>query len=1117
MRVTTKRQVTTPSNMEENKAMIHQVLANINGAMSLRDNNDSVRIVAVVSGSDVDRESWEKRLKEISPYIFNRNGSSLVLSLQEKIGNKTRQGNFLGTLLAYQNIKEACVKHDVPYRDFVAMVGMLFGRGERMSPITQCKGCRKPAIEVTPANIKINNRKVALTAVEEALFYFTPVAKYLEKRGFRGILNKWGDETEIPSVDFAGSVENRNLMKEHDVVKIISVVEITDELAKQKDWVVFDDSQDMIGQLSRNNRVELIKQLTILGIKPNADGRCYAGISLGPVAVSYDVLDIAFEVFEYEIKEEGIYFDFDPYLLMALAMKDTEQNIWEEKGHKDKDLQELVRMIPDFFAKVQQIKKIFKTRYNRNLNLKTLDFGKDTYWADIGQHSSMREKYLSLNDCGEKGIIARKIANIEKEKDQNGNIIINSELPSDIYITNSVIVNSKITGKGKINNSTIIDSEFADIDMDTAFAIRSIRQGSSVLSKYSGLFESLGVDNLVLGEKMRHVSLLTSFGKMDMEVSEDSDLRDKENIYNLPILNNKISFAEAFNEMLGTSIEKLEERRMEAAKQLNRIMEMKNKFKPLSFGTSGLRDKVENMTDMECYINTGGFIKFLFEKGEITDGNHIAVGGDLRSSTPRIIVAVVKAIENQECKPVYCGRVPTPTLTYYGQEEGIPSIMVTGSHIPEDRNGIKFTKKFGEVLKTDEKDILRNVEIVRNAEYGKTVIESLFNDKGMFKAPGQLIETDIEADVIDLYIKRYLSVFSAEALKGKKIVLYEHSAVGRDTVKTILEGLGAHVISVGRSDKFISVDTEKVSDNVKKLFKKWAVEHKPFAILSTDGDSDRPLFADENGEILPGDKLGALVSVFLVPDFAAIPISANDAVVKALSETGIKVVQTRIGSPYVIAAMDDELEKSPDSKVVSWESNGGFLLGSTWTIAGNELKKLPTRDAMLPLIATLVFAANEEKPVSGLITAKLPARCTHADVVDDNTPGCETYTAILGKKIINYFSPENKDVKELDFNGANVNIKGRESIKQEKEELFSVRNKLGLYFNKETGFCEITSINFIDGIRIVFANGDVAHLRPSGNAPEFRMYATGNTQKRANEIVELLKQIIPKMIKDINA
>jgi phosphomannomutase len=62
---------------------------------------------------------------------------------------------------------------------------------------------------------------------------------------------------------------------------------------------------------------------------------------------------------------------------------------------------------------------------------------------------------------------------------------------------------------------------------------------------------------------------------------------------------------------------------------------------------------------------------------------------------------------------------------------------------------------------------------------------------------------------------------------------------------------------------------------------------------------------------------------------------------------------------------------------------------------------------------------------------------------------------------------------------------------------------LGEYFTATDGFDAITSINTLDGIRIYFANGDIAHLRPSGNAPQMRIYSVANSQLRANEIVEL--------------
>ncbi|MCR4290504.1 MAG: hypothetical protein NUV86_09630 [Candidatus Scalindua sp.] len=541
-----------------------------------------------------------------------------------------------------------------------------------------------------------------------------------------------------------------------------------------------------------------------------------------------------------------------------------------------------------------------------------------------------------------------------------------------------------------------------------------------------------------------------------------------------------------------------------------------DKFKSLEFGTSGLRDKVTAMTDMECYINTRGFIMFLEERGELNaSGKDIALGGDLRSSTPRIMSAVSLAIKNSGYRTLFCGRVPTPTLAYYAMYKCMPSIMVTGSHIPDDRNGIKFTKKSGEVLKTDEDDILRNVEYARTTEYEKPLQESLFDKKGMFKEEYNLPEAEFEMEAINIYVHRYTDVFKNKPLSRKKIVLYQHSAVGRDIVQEIFEGLGADVVPIERSNKFVAVDTEKVSIDTTSLLQKASREHKPFAIITTDGDSDRPLLADENGRFLPGDKLGALISIFLSPDFVAIPISANDAVVSSLEERGIKVMQTRIGSPYVIDAMNSEIERNPGSKVAGWECNGGFLLGSDWSIDNNTLKSLPTRDAVLPLICVLLLAAKGHQTVSELVTSSLPDRYTHSDVIDDKTPGCESYTAEMGKTIIKMLSPENSDISQVDFTEEGIKANGVDCSTGSYHNLTLIKEKLYHYFTKERGFTDIVSINFIDGIRIVFSNNDVVHLRPSGNAPEFRIYATADTQEAANQIVEKRYDIVPDIISDI--
>lgn len=539
----------------------------------------------------------------------------------------------------------------------------------------------------------------------------------------------------------------------------------------------------------------------------------------------------------------------------------------------------------------------------------------------------------------------------------------------------------------------------------------------------------------------------------------------------------------------------------------------------LIFGTSGLRELVEDMTDLECYINVRGYIGWLKQtapkhggiKGQKSPA--VCIAGDLRSSTDRIMKAVAKAIQDSDCRTNNCGNIPAPAVAHYAMQNGCASIMVTGSHIPDDRNGIKPNKANGEVLKSDEPCIKEFIAKVREQEYAKLGTDkSLFDKEAMFKISPNLPEVDKKAG--RFYIGRYLKVFPHDSLKGKRIVLYQHSAVGRDIIAEMLKGLGAEVIIKGRSDdKFIPVDTEAIRKEDIGLTEKWAKRYKPFAVLSIDGDSDRPWLSDENGKFLRGDMLGVLGALYLDADFAAVPVSSNDAIDIVLGDK-LTLVKTRIGSPYVIKAMLDAVKKG-FKKVVSWEVNGGFLAQTDFNISGKTLKALPTRDAALPLICALLLAIKEGKSLAELIAA-LPKRFTHADRIKFKMD-MEKFGNI-SKAIIKNLSPKDENIEHAHFDDK-ITIIYKDGSKKVvgktnhlAEEL--VRKKEGLerkYFTPQ-GFERITTMIFTDGVRIIFKNNDVIHFRPSGNATEFRCYSNADTQERANDIVRIsLGCILPKM------
>ena len=487
----------------------------------------------------------------------------------------------------------------------------------------------------------------------------------------------------------------------------------------------------------------------------------------------------------------------------------------------------------------------------------------------------------------------------------------------------------------------------------------------------------------------------------------------------------------------------------------------------VAFGTSGARGLATAMTDQVCYAYTKGFLQYLESIGDLQRaGERVAVGGDFRPSTDRVMEAVCRAIEDMGYRPVNCGKVPSPAVASFGLGNGIPSIMVTGSHIPDDRNGIKFNKCAGEVLKSDEKGMSSQVVELDDA---------LFGADGNFGAPNsdsarwrthQRADSEIGAprDVSPVagenYVMRYLNFFAPDALAGLRVGVYQHSAVGRDVLVKILSHLGAKVTPLGRSEKFIPVDTEAIRPEDVKLAAEWAATGKFDALVSADGDSDRPLVSDERGNWLRGDIAGILCAKFLEADSISTPVSSNTAVEKCGWFKEIR--RTRIGSPFVVASMM-EATSAGAKRVVGYEANGGFLLNSDIEVAGRKLRALPTRDAVLVMLGILLLAKAQGKKVSELASS-LPPRFTASDRLKNFA--AEKSQAIL----------------------ARFNCGSEPADKAAIEKMFG-------------DICgSVSAINRRDGLRITFANGEVIHLRPSGNAPEFRCYAEAETDERARAI-----------------
>jgi phosphomannomutase len=535
----------------------------------------------------------------------------------------------------------------------------------------------------------------------------------------------------------------------------------------------------------------------------------------------------------------------------------------------------------------------------------------------------------------------------------------------------------------------------------------------------------------------------------------------------------------------------------------------------LAFGTSGLRGLVKDITDLEAYTNVKGALRYLMGIGNIHARGKVVIAGDLRPSTDRIMRACAQAAVDSGCQVENAGKIPTPALISYAIAAGHAGVMVSGSHIPFDRNGIKLNKSLGEVLKSDEPGIMREVERVRAEEYSRSQTTSAFDAAGMLKRSPDLAPCDRTAE--EAYVRRYLQSFTRGVLSGLRVLVYQHSAVGRDILPRILRELGAEVSTAGRSETFVPIDTENITGEQLDRLEGFAVAAEAVgpplhAIVSTDGDSDRPLVTavqpaakvhpgGRRVRFLPGDLLGIVVAEYLHADSAAVPISANDAVERRMRERGVLLRKTKIGSPYVISALDETRRGGTHARIVGWEANGGFLIGGDIELSEGTLAALPTRDSTLPIVANLVAAA-EQKIGLGILWDRLPARFGRASLLDN-------FPVAASRAILDNLIPPG-DTIEVEFDGAGrVLDRSRPDLtstplgKSASTDWEQRKAVLTRFFTAALGFDEIVRINVLDGVRVYFCNGDVAHIRPSGNAPQLRIYANSDSQVRANQIVEL--------------
>src|SRR3989344_3291863 len=354
------------------------------------------------------------------------------------------------------------------------------------------------------------------------------------------------------------------------------------------------------------------------------------------------------------------------------------------------------------------------------------------------------------------------------------------------------------------------------------------------------------------------------------------------------------------------------------------------------FGTSGIRgSEIELFTDQFCFDIGRTFSIFL--KNHNSEGP-VALGMDPRGSSPRIKNSVASGLVFEGREVFDEGATPVPSMCYLLKVNDYyaGSIMVSGSHIKAELNGIKFFAFGEEILKNHEKEI---EEIYRS-------IKSERNYKNLSSTS----EVHDDGSAFEEY-KNMLLAKAKGPYPNWKVVVDPVDGAQSDTMPYILKALGVNVIEVHATiqGEFYARDTEHIPD-MQELMGNVNKYHADFGI-GYDADGDRVVFVDENGEFIPGDYSGSIIAREEKGSKVVTTISSS----QVIDLIGKNITRTKVGAPYVIEAM-----KKINARF-GFEPNGGSIF--------TEI--MMTRDGGSTTIKFLNILNAKNKSISKLI-AELP-------------------------------------------------------------------------------------------------------------------------------------------------
>ncbi|MGI9625161.1 MAG: phosphoglucosamine mutase [Acidimicrobiales bacterium] len=390
----------------------------------------------------------------------------------------------------------------------------------------------------------------------------------------------------------------------------------------------------------------------------------------------------------------------------------------------------------------------------------------------------------------------------------------------------------------------------------------------------------------------------------------------------------------------------------------------------LKFGTDGIRGRAYDeltVRDIEALARAAA---------RVLGTTAVAIGTDTRESGPDFVAALGRGFSSEGAEAWFLGEVPTPVVAHTAARHQVVGAMVSASHNPYYDNGVKLFAPGGHKLSDSQQAALE--EELARAEVGGDPSRSV--PDVLSPRRDELVEeyrSDVEASI------------ESRTLNGIDVVVDCANGAASGIGPDLLRRLGATVTTLHDRPTGRNINDGAGSTSLAAL-QAAVVAGKAHMGIAFDGDADRVLAVDEDGQVVDGDQIIAVCAIdmlrrgVLADDTVVVTVMTNLGFHHGMAHRGVHVHETQVGDRYVLEAL---------------EANG-------WSLGGEQSGHVIFRDmattgdgilTAVQLLDTVIRADGSLRELAGSAMTRLPQQLRNVEISGDPTAAMDAIASDISR------------------------------------------------------------------------------------------------------------------------